>query len=291
MSKREEDGVHAIASVVQPPPGSPPPSPMAVVLGAYLRHLRLQAGVSAQRAGRHLDRSTSTVTRGERAEVPLRERDVIALLKLYGRGAREDLEDVRDFMRRPEGTGRLPDNGPYQYQRVEAVEALASGITVMSVGSVPPVLRAPAFAAAIVEDTGLVGAPTRPLPEARIELFMEESVLERGWGGPAVMAAQLTYFARLTESGVISCRLHPVEVNPITPRGIVSELVLTTGQRLLMEESAGSPSYRTPPFPAWVGAAGNYMDAVALSPADSLTALKVAAERNVEKAAADGGAR
>ncbi|GGZ98140.1 hypothetical protein GCM10010371_67340 [Streptomyces subrutilus] len=115
-----------------------------LLLGAYLRRLRTDKGITQAAAASSIRKSTSTLFLYERGESPIKERDLRDLLRMYGADARAVTHAVRIGRRADQH--EIHDAGGRAGRRVEAVEALALDITVVAWWICPPTLYSAAAA-------------------------------------------------------------------------------------------------------------------------------------------------
>ncbi|MET8860434.1 helix-turn-helix transcriptional regulator [Streptomyces sp. NPDC004579] len=186
-----------------------------MVLGKRLRHLREQAGVSFEEAARAIEVTALTVRRIEKAEVGLRIPYVRELLRVYGVPASE-VDDFLSLAREANQPGwwyTYRDVLPDWFSAYVSLESEASVIRLYEPHYVPGLLQTHDYATALLR----VGFPneTRKDIARRVALRMrrqdllakpeapalwailDETVLRRPVGGPAVMRAQ---FDRLAEA-------------------------------------------------------------------------------------------
>jgi transcriptional regulator with XRE-family HTH domain len=176
-------------------------------LGAELRRLREEAGLTIDRVAEALECSQSKVSRIETGQVSATPRDVRDMLALYrvDDARREAIVQVAREARRPgwwQKFGDVPDGVPAYV----GLEAAATSIDVYMSLIVPALLQTPDYARAVI------GAVRPDLPAAeldrRVELrlrrqalldqerppvlrvLLDDTVLWRPVGGPAVMAGQ-----------------------------------------------------------------------------------------------------
>jgi transcriptional regulator with XRE-family HTH domain len=176
-------------------------------LGAELRRLREEAGLTIDRVAEALECSPSKVSRIETGQVSATPRDVRDMLELYrvDQARREALVQVAREARQPGWWQKfvdVPDGVPAYV----GLEAAATSIDVYMSLIVPALLQTPDYAKAVI------GAVRPDLPAAEIErrvelrirrqglldqdhppamrVLLDDTVLRRRVGGAAVMAAQ-----------------------------------------------------------------------------------------------------
>jgi transcriptional regulator with XRE-family HTH domain len=176
-------------------------------LGAELRRLREQAGLTIDRVAQELECSPSKVSRIETGQVSATPRDVRDMLGLY-RVDDARIEAMVQVAREARQRGwwqkfvDVPDGVPAYV----GLEAAATSIDVYMALIVPALLQTPDYARAVI-------AAVRPdLPRSEIDrrvelrlrrqdllgqehpprmrVLLDDTVLRRPVGGPAVMAAQ-----------------------------------------------------------------------------------------------------
>jgi transcriptional regulator with XRE-family HTH domain len=196
-------------------------------LGAELRRLREAAGLTTDRVAEALECSQSKVSRIETGQVSATPRDVRDMLELY-RVDPEQREAMVQIAREARQRGwwqkfvDVPDGVPAYV----GLETAASSIDVYMSLIVPALLQTADYARAII------GAVRPDLPrrevDRRVELRMsrqalldrehppdlhvllEEAVLQRPVGGPAVMRAQLRRLLEATERPTVTIQVLPV---------------------------------------------------------------------------------
>jgi transcriptional regulator with XRE-family HTH domain len=180
-------------------------------LGAELRRLRMEAGVSVDAAATALDCSASKISRLETGLGVPRARDVRDLIELIGgeAGERADellaLAEVGRAQAWYHEFGDLLEPGS-SLQRFIALETGAAEELVYGGAWVPGLVQTPEYAEALFLAFGRSGpeverlvelrmgrkqALTRPEGALRLTAIVDESVLHRAVGGPAVMGPQL----------------------------------------------------------------------------------------------------
>ena len=179
-------------------------------LGAALRRLRVNAGLTLQSAAERLETSDSTLSRLENGQGRLRRIDVAAALDVYG----VDDEDLRTTLLNL--TGQIRDKGWWQYYRRAipepyadyiSVEAAATSIDAHTVQLVHGLLQTEEYTRALAEAWRIRTEPldvdalvavrrtrqrmlggSEPL---RLRVVMHEGALRQMVGGPEVMRGQI----------------------------------------------------------------------------------------------------
>jgi transcriptional regulator with XRE-family HTH domain len=202
-----------------PPAGSP--TIRRRELGALLKALRTERGWTADQVVGRLGISTSKLSRLETGQRGARVRDINELCDLYevDAGQRQRmLELAREGKQRawwqPLG---LP------YSTYVGLEVEAASISDYGLGAIPGLLQAPDYARAVVRATlpNLEPEAVEQLVQGRMtrqqllfldggprfEAVIDESVLHRVVGSPAVMRAQLERLLELSELSSVSLRV------------------------------------------------------------------------------------
>lgn len=193
-------------------------------LGTALRALRNEAGLTVEQVAQRLECSTSKISRLETGQRGASPRDIRDLCEIYG------VEEAarREYLAALAREGR--DQAWWQpfdlpYATYVGLEAAAIQISDYEPGVFPALLQTPAFARAVHE-----GALPRLSPEVigqRIEsrrlrqevlnrgepphlkAVIDEAVLHRPVGGPAVMREQLQVVAEAADLPYVDVRILP----------------------------------------------------------------------------------
>jgi transcriptional regulator with XRE-family HTH domain len=186
-------------------------------LGVELRQLRRRADLQLVEVARELDCSASKISRLENGKGIPRMPDVVALMELYGVTDEERRERLTQLVHESREQGwwerytdgvqaeRFVMNAPARYT---ALETEAVRVRSFEVSWVHGLLQVPDYSRAVLaallpdrtaeEVERLVElrrrrqeALTKRTPPLQLEVVLDESVLSRVVGSPAVMAAQL----------------------------------------------------------------------------------------------------
>lgn len=196
-------------------------------LGAELRRLREDRGLTIDDAAAHLDCSSSKISRLETGTSSQRPRDVEALLDLYQAPAdhRTRLLDITRDVRQPDWWHRYTDAVPRWFERFMAAETSATTWDCFDAQLVPGLLQTRDYAFAVMRAANTALDDTEI--DRRVELRMErqnrltgddpltlwavldEAVLRRHVDGPAVMRAQLDHLAAATRQPNITIQILP----------------------------------------------------------------------------------
>jgi hypothetical protein len=214
------------------PEGAPTAGPtvLRMLLGMQLRQLRESKGVTREAAGWEIRASESKISRMELGRVGFKERDVADLLTLYGvtdQAAREPLMALARAANSPGWWHQFGDVMPTWFQSYLGLEAAASVIRTYEVQFVPGLLQTREYARAVV----LIGygdtsdeeidrrvelrlsrqqVLNRPNPP-RVWAVVDEAVLRRPIGGPAVMRAQLLALIEAAKRPNVHMQVVPFE--------------------------------------------------------------------------------
>lgn len=269
MSAAESGPRGAIANVTafQAPSASNPVAALTV-LGAYLRHLRTQQGLTIKQVSPKIHASISKISRIESGEHSVKDRDVFNLLSFYKVTDPEHLQGIRDLLevsRCNPWWHEFSDVMPGWFRRLIGLEACAQHIRTYEWEYVPGLLQTEAYARAIVT-RGLPADASAYEVDQRVRLrltrqrllacegrfdvlaLMDESVLWRPYGGPAVMCEQLEHLRNLARRGGINLRFIPCEAC-VTSASSLTYLVFAHGglQDLIYLEAPDHARYLSKP--------------------------------------------
>jgi Domain of unknown function (DUF5753)/Helix-turn-helix domain len=220
-------GVTTEAEAPGPPAG---PTALRILLGAHLRRLREAQGVTREDAGWEIRASESKISRMELGRVSFKERDIADLLTLYGVDDAEERDRVLDLARQANTPGwwhRYGDVLPSWFQSYLGLEASAALIRTYELQFVPGLLQTEDYARAVVllghgraraeEVDRRVALRTRrqrildrrtpPLLWA----VLDEAVLRRPIGNPAIMRAQLEALLEATDRPNVRLQIIPFD--------------------------------------------------------------------------------
>jgi Domain of unknown function (DUF5753)/Helix-turn-helix domain len=198
----------------QPDPGLDDPSAGGVILrmllGAQLRRLREAADVAPEQAGYEIRASRSKISRMETGQVGLKARDITDLLALYGvtdEQVQSRFLHLAHQSSRPDWWAKYGDILPGWFENYLGLEFVSSTIRTFEIQFVHGLFQTEDYARAVTR----LGHQTAPAAEIerrvglrvkrqdllaradppRMWSVMDEAVLRRPVGGPAVMRAQL----------------------------------------------------------------------------------------------------
>jgi hypothetical protein len=204
------------------------PTARRIIVGAQLRRLRENADVTRSSAGYHIRGSESKISRMESGKVGFKLRDVEDLLSLYGEHDAQRREHLLGIARRSNEPGWWQRSGeavPEWFSEYVGLESAAVRIQTYELLFVPGLLQTQDYARAIVtrghpetadalaeERVRVRMARQRLLarPDApRLWAVVDESVLHRPIGGPAVLADQLDHLLEMSRRPGISLQVVP----------------------------------------------------------------------------------
>jgi transcriptional regulator with XRE-family HTH domain len=188
---------------------------LRMLLGSQLRRLRESAGVTPDEAGRLIRGSRSKISRMETGRVRFKMRDVTDLLTLYGVTDEQAHSEFLALARQsgqPDWWAKYGDVLPDWFETYLGLESAAATIRTFDIQFVHSLFQTEDYARAVtrlgyqaakpaeIDDRVAVRLKRQDLlarpGSPRMWSVMDESVLRRPIGGPAVMRAQ---FLRLLE--------------------------------------------------------------------------------------------
>lgn len=204
------------------------PTVLRILLGAQLRRLRTEKGISLERAGQAIRASHAKMSRLELGRVGFKSRDVADLLTLYGVTDPDDRDALLSLAERANSPGwwhKYDDLLPHWFRVYVGLEEAASIIRTYEIQFVPGLLQSPGYARAVI----LLGHATAEPEdlERRIELrqdrqrrmltsdspklwvVLDEAVLHRHLGGRATMREQVGHLLELSEHPNVTLQVLP----------------------------------------------------------------------------------
>jgi transcriptional regulator with XRE-family HTH domain len=204
------------------------PAVLRILLGAQLRRLREDRGISREDAGYEIRASDSKMSRLERGRVGFKERDVTDLLTLYGVHDADQLDALLELARRanaPVWWHHYSDVVPSWFEVYVGLEDGASRIRTYEVQFVPGLLQTEEYARAVTMLGHQMSAPHEV--DRRVELRMarqqvlarkdaphywavvDEAALRRPLGGAGVMRRQLERLIEATTLPNVTLQVVP----------------------------------------------------------------------------------
>jgi len=204
------------------------PTVLRILLGAQLRRLREAKRITLEDAGRVIRASHSKISRLETGRVGFKDRDISDLLTFYGVTDEKERASLRALAQRANAPGWWHDYSdilPSWFEAYVGLEEVATQVRAYEVQFVPGLLQSEDYARAVT----LLGHDDE-LPrevERRVRLRMarqavleraeppnvwavvDEAVLRRPAGSPAVMQGQLKHLLDLAERPNITIQIMP----------------------------------------------------------------------------------
>lgn len=202
------------------------------VLGRRLQTLRVEAGLTAQEAGARIRRSTTAVTRMERAETALEWLKVKELLALYGVSDAESQEflALAEQANEPGWWQSFRDVLPAWFGVHVSLESAATHLRAYEAHHVPGLLQTPEYA----EELLRLGFPheSREELKRRVALRMErqqllakdspiklwavmdETVFRRETKPAPTLCGQVEHLLEMTDHPHVTLQVHPFSHGP-----------------------------------------------------------------------------
>jgi transcriptional regulator with XRE-family HTH domain len=217
------------------------PTARRMVLGGQLRRLREAAGISREDAGYSIRASASKISRLELGRVGFKRRDVTDLLRLYGVSdatERDAFLIMAGESNQPGWWHPFSDVMPSWFADYVGLEESASRLQTYEIYFVPGLLQTARYARAVIGQ----GLPESSADEVdrrtslrlrrqqmfaqrgttRLWAVIDEGVLHRPIGGPAVLREQLQHLLEITTLPNVS-----LQVVPFTLGGSAAERAFT----------------------------------------------------------------
>jgi transcriptional regulator with XRE-family HTH domain len=208
-------------------PGSGPTVPRRL-LGAQLRRLREERGITLEDAGEVIRASGSKMSRLETGRVGFKDRDITDLLTFYEVTDEQKRGALRELARSASAHGWWHDYSdvlPAWFEAYIGLEEAATSIRAYEIQFVPGLLQTEDYARAVTL-LGHDGAPATEIDQ-RVELRMarqalltgpqpthlwavlDEAVLRRPAGRPGVMRRQLQHILQAAERPNVTIQVIP----------------------------------------------------------------------------------
>lgn len=194
-------------------------------LGLRLRDLRLARGLTVEEVAAQLECSATKISRLETAARRAIPRDVRDLCQIYGVTDQAEVEELMNLARQGRQPGWWTHYSDLQLSPLIGLEQEAVAITSFSMYYVPALLQTADYARAIIKGIARRMDPSTvdERVEARIRrqqlleketgphyrALLDEAVLHRLVGGPAVMAAQLDKILKHQEDETAAVQVIP----------------------------------------------------------------------------------
>jgi transcriptional regulator with XRE-family HTH domain len=203
---------------------------LRMLLGSQLRRLREAVGITPEQAGAKIRGSRSKISRMETGRVGIKPRDLEDLLALYGvadEQARARFLQLAKLANQPDWWAKYGDVLPDWFETYLGLESAASTIRSFEIQFVNALFQTEDYARAVTR-LGHRAAPPgeiehrvalrlkrqdllmRPSPP-RIWSVMDESVLRRPAGDPAVLRAQLGRLIEVSQLPHVTIQVLPFD--------------------------------------------------------------------------------
>jgi Domain of unknown function (DUF5753)/Helix-turn-helix domain len=200
-----------------------------MLVGAQLRRLRIEAGVSREEAGEAIRASEWKIHRLENGQVGFKDRDVGDLLRLYGVTDPDDIAGFLQFAREANAPGWWQQYGdllPQWFKAYVDLESAATLIRTYEGQLVPGLLQTEEYMRAVIGGANLDESPeeaerrvalrmarqtllTRP-DGPRLWAVIDEAALRRPVGSPEVMRGQLARLIDAAKLGSVVLQILPL---------------------------------------------------------------------------------
>src|SRR6266511_924102 len=196
-----------------------------MLVGAQLRRLRTQAGLTREQAAEAIRASAWKLHRLENGQVSFKERDIADLLALYGVTDADQVTTLIDLAREanaPSWWSRYSDLLPPWVRAYIDLESAASLIRTYQDQLVPGLLQTEDYLRAVIAGAHLGDAAEdmerRQALLERTDGFLlwavvEEAALRRPVGGPKVLRAQLERLIEATVLPTVTLQVLPLRVS------------------------------------------------------------------------------
>jgi transcriptional regulator with XRE-family HTH domain len=207
------------------------PTVRRMLVGAQLRRLRTEQGISREEAGEAIRASEWKIHRLENGQVGFKERDVVDLLRLYGVTEPTEVAGFVVLAREANQPGWWQPYGdllPQWFRAYVDLESAASVIRAYEGQYVPGLLQTEDYLRAVVDGAHLDDSPeemerrvqlrmtrqtllTRP-DAPRLWAVVDEAALRRPVGGREVMRTQLERLVEATKLPNVTLQVLPFGV-------------------------------------------------------------------------------
>ncbi|MGW7032995.1 helix-turn-helix domain-containing protein [Streptomyces xanthophaeus] len=198
-------------------------------LGAELRRLREASGLTSTQVAERLLISQPKISHLENGRRAIKPRDVRDLCGLYKVTDPKVIDALMQMATESDRQGWWVACGEVPYAVYIGLETAASSIRSYEPMVIPGLLQTPSYAAAVIEETILLAAPEQaavrrevrlcrqsrahhPARPLRLWAVLDESVLRRMVGSPAVMREQLEFLNHLGAQPHITVQVLPHEM-------------------------------------------------------------------------------
>jgi transcriptional regulator with XRE-family HTH domain len=204
------------------------PTVQRMLVGAKLRRLRTDLGLTREQAADHIRASAWKIHRLENGQVSFKERDLLDLLDLYEVADPQEIADTLALAREANHPGWWQHYGdvlPAWFRAYVDLESAASLIRTYEGQYIPGLLQTDDYIRAVVQAAHLTDTSdevgrrvrlrmarqlllTRDQPP-RLWAVIDEAALRRPVGGPEVMRGQLERLIEATKLATVTLQLLP----------------------------------------------------------------------------------
>ncbi|MFE9363895.1 helix-turn-helix domain-containing protein [Streptomyces sp. NPDC006978] len=195
-------------------------------LGAELRRLRIDSGMTGGQVAQRLLISQPKISRLENGHCAISPRDVRDLCALYGVTDQQVLDSLMRMAEESAQQGWWNAYGDIPYSVYIGLETDARSIHCFAPMVIPGLLQTPAYARTVIEET-IPPATTEqasnrlkvrlrrqhriydPADQLRLSVILDESTLRRVVGGPGLMREQLEHLNALSTEPHITVQVLP----------------------------------------------------------------------------------
>jgi Domain of unknown function (DUF5753)/Helix-turn-helix domain len=205
------------------------PTVRRMLVGAHLRRLRAEAGLSREQAGAAIRASEWKIHRLENGQVGFKERDLVDLLGLYGVGDPREVAAFLVLAREANAPGwwqHFGDLLPPWFRAYVDLESAASLIRTYEGQFVPGLLQTEGYVRAVVGGAQLAGGAEEAERRVALRLgrqgllvgvgaprlwaVVDEAALRRPVGGRGVMRGQLEWLAQACKWPNVTLQVLPL---------------------------------------------------------------------------------
>jgi len=202
-------------------------------LANRLREMRTSAGMTAEQVAEQLLCSAAKITRMEKAQRGISQRDVRDLCRIYGVTDEDQVRQLMNWARESRLPGLRQEYGDLGYDAIYTymdLEAAASSIIELQISYLPALFQTEEYARALIR--GLLPGIRQEVLDRRVEArikrqellakhepppywtFVDEAALHRVTGDAAVMAAQLEHLLAVGQAPHVTVQVIPFTAGP-----------------------------------------------------------------------------
>jgi transcriptional regulator with XRE-family HTH domain len=212
-------------TAVQPAGG---PTVRRMLVGARLRRLRTEQGLSREQAGEAIRASEWKIHRLENGQVSFKERDVVDLLRRYGVVDPGEVSALLTMAREANQPGwwfQYSDLLPQWFRAYVDLESVATLIRIYEGQLVPGLLQTEEYTRAVIHGAQLDESAEEverrvalrmarqrllePAHAPRLWAVVDEAALRRPVGGPKVMQAQIEWLIEASRLPSVTVQILP----------------------------------------------------------------------------------